>query len=173
MNHSKTRLLTLTGMFAALVFLTTAYLFHIPVGNAGGYVHIGDGIIYLAAAILPAPYAMAAGAIGAGLADAVSPGGAIWILPTVMIKPLIVFAFSRRGERVLTRRNLLGVLAGGCINTAGYAVAEGLMFGNLWAAVMGIPAGIFQFIGSGAFFLICAMALDRVGVKTRLTLPTR
>ena len=56
--------LTLTGIFAALITIFTAYIGHIPVGANGGYVHFGDTIIYLAATILPMPYAMAAGAIG-------------------------------------------------------------------------------------------------------------
>ena len=38
-------------------------------GFNGGYIHLGDALIYLAAVLLPAPYAMAAGAIGGGLAD--------------------------------------------------------------------------------------------------------
>ena len=53
-----------TALFAAMICLTTAYLFHIPVGTAGGYIHLGDAFIYLAAAFLPTPYAMAAAGIG-------------------------------------------------------------------------------------------------------------
>ena len=59
----------LAAMFAAMVYVMTAFV-HIPTNQ--GYVHIGDGIIFLAAAILPAPYAMAAGAVGAGLSDYLS-----------------------------------------------------------------------------------------------------
>ena len=41
------------GIFSALVFVVTAYL-HVPIYN--GYVHFGDGFIFLAACILPMPY---------------------------------------------------------------------------------------------------------------------
>ena len=61
--------MTTTALFAALICVTTAYIFHIPFGTNGGYVHIGDTLIYLAAAILPAPYAMIAGALGGAFAD--------------------------------------------------------------------------------------------------------
>ena len=61
--------ITATAVMAALTTLMTAYIFHIPVGVNGGYVHLGDTMIYLAAAFLPLPYACAAGAIGGGLAD--------------------------------------------------------------------------------------------------------
>ena len=56
--------LTLSGIFAALITIFTAYIGHIPIGINGGYIHFGDGLIYLAATILPMPYAMLAGAIG-------------------------------------------------------------------------------------------------------------
>ena len=56
--------ITATAVMAALTTLMTAYIFHIPVGVNGGYVHLGDTMIYLAAAFLPLPYACAAGAIG-------------------------------------------------------------------------------------------------------------
>jgi hypothetical protein len=52
----------IAAIFTALVFVVTAYL-HIPTNN--GYIHVGDGLIYLAACILPLPYAMAVGAGGA------------------------------------------------------------------------------------------------------------
>ena len=66
------RLLTSAAMFAAMITLTTAYLFHIPIGANGGYIHFGDAFIYLAASLLPMPYACAAAAIGGGLADFLS-----------------------------------------------------------------------------------------------------
>ena len=45
----KTRTLVSSALFAALICLTTAYFLHIPVGN-GGFMHVGDTFIYLAAA---------------------------------------------------------------------------------------------------------------------------
>ena len=56
------QLICVTGLFAAMIYVLTAWL-HIPTG--AGYTHAGDGLIYLAASMLPTPYAMAAGAIGA------------------------------------------------------------------------------------------------------------
>ena len=53
-------LLTVTGLFAAIITLMTAYICHIPYGANGGYIHFGDALIYVAALILPRPY------VGAG-----------------------------------------------------------------------------------------------------------
>ena len=61
--------MTLTGLFAAMITLMTAYICHIPYGANGGYIHFGDALIYIAAVLLPRPYALAAAAIGGGLAD--------------------------------------------------------------------------------------------------------
>lgn len=53
------------AVFSALIFVVTAYLPHIP--TAAGYVHLGDGLIFIAAALLNAPYAIVAAALGASL----------------------------------------------------------------------------------------------------------
>ena len=37
--------ITATAVMAALTTLMTAYIFHIPVGVNGGYVHLGDTMI--------------------------------------------------------------------------------------------------------------------------------
>ena len=88
LSHQKVSRLTSTALFAALICVTTAYIFHIPFGVNGGYVHIGDSLIYLAAAFLPTPYAMFAGAIGGGLASILGlagTGSGITIIPGTML----------------------------------------------------------------------------------------
>ena len=62
----KLKYLTITGLMAAMITIMTAYICHIPTGINGGYIHFGDSLIYLAAAILPTPYALAAAAVGGG-----------------------------------------------------------------------------------------------------------
>lgn len=57
----------MAALFAAIITVVTAYVLRIPTGN--GYIHLGDSFIFLAASLLPLPYAIAAAAVGAGLAD--------------------------------------------------------------------------------------------------------
>ena len=66
---SGVKYMAVTGLFAAMITIMTAYIAHIPVGVNGGYSHFGDSLIYLAAVLLPTPYALVAAAIGGGLAD--------------------------------------------------------------------------------------------------------
>ena len=99
-STSTVKKITATAVMAALATLMTAYIFHIPVGVNGGYVHLGDTMIYLAAAFLPFPYACAAGAIGGGLADLLT--APVWAPATVIIKMLICLPFSSKGTKLVT-----------------------------------------------------------------------
>ena len=43
---NKLLLLVLSALFAAMITVMTAFLFHIPIGVNGGYLHFGDALIY-------------------------------------------------------------------------------------------------------------------------------
>ena len=161
-NQKKLRLLTVTAMFAAAITVTTAYLLHIPIPT-GGYVHLGDALIYLAACLLPVPYAAAAAAVGAGLADLLT--APMWVLPTLVIKALIVLPFTSRGERILCRRNVTAVFIAGVFSPAAYALAGCVLTGTLASFVPQFLGTLVQGIGSGALFLVIAPAMDTVKLK--------
>ena len=161
-------LLAVSAMFAAMVTVTTAYLFHIPIGSNGGYIHVGDAFIYLAAAFLPLPYAAAASAVGAALADVLT-GAAVYAIPTLIIKALMVVPFTYKGSRVISRRNVLAVIISGILCTVGYLLVDGLLFGTWQATWVTIWPGLVQSGGSAVVFLALGAALDKAGVKPRLT----
>ena len=48
---NKLLLLVLSALFAAMITVMTAFLFHIPIGVNGGYLHFGDALIYLPASL--------------------------------------------------------------------------------------------------------------------------
>ena len=58
MRNNNVKYLTLTAVYAAVIYIFTAYL-HIP--HWTGYVHVGDGVLYLASSMLPPWYAAAPG----------------------------------------------------------------------------------------------------------------
>ena len=59
--------IVIAAMFAAMTAVLTAFVqIKTP---TGGYVHLGDAMIYLTASFLPMPYAVLAAALGGGLAD--------------------------------------------------------------------------------------------------------
>lgn len=152
------------AMFAAMIALTTAYLFHIPMGSNGGYVHFGDAFIYLGASLLPMPYACAAASIGGGLADFMS-GVPIWIIPTMIIKPLTAIWFTNKGK-FLCKRNIFALFLAGIVSEVGYYLAEVALSGS-WLAPLASVWGI-QPAGSAVLFIIMGATLDRAGIKNRL-----
>ena len=67
----KMKRMSFSAVLAGMITVMTAYLCHIPVGVNGGYVHFGDALIFLGAALLPKSYAVGAAVIGSGLAGMV------------------------------------------------------------------------------------------------------
>ena len=163
MNQFKTKRLTFAGMFAALILIAT-YALHIPAGLNGGYVHAGDAFVFLAACLLPRPLAFAAAAIGAGLSDLFTPGAAVWILPTVIIKPLCCVAFSNSGK-LLQKRNVIALAVAAIITAAGYGAATAVITGSIAIAIAEIPFSLMQSAASAACFSAIAAALDKTGLK--------
>lgn len=162
--NSVTKKISFSAMFAAMVFGLT--MLHVPIG-AGGYIHIGDAIIYLAALLLGAPWAFVAAAIGSALADIVS-GFAAYALASVIIKVLIALPFviiSNRGERLLTPLTALLTLAGGIITVLGYFIADLVLYRA--GAIADIPANLIQAAGSAVVFTLLALALDKADIKKR------
>ncbi len=165
MSRTAVYRLTVSAVLAALTTLMTAYILHIPIGTNGGYVHLGDTIIYLSAAMLPMPYAFAVGAIGGGLADLLT--APIWAPATIIIKMLICLPFSAKGGKFLTIRNCIAPVISFLITGFGYYVAEGILFGfdvSFWTSVSG---SVVQAGGSMLAFLLIAAALDNMQFKKR------
>lgn len=161
-SHQLLLQLVLTALFAAAITVMTAYMLHIPIPT-GGYIHLGDALIYLAACLLPTPLAAAAASIGAGLADLLT--APVWVLPTLVIKAVVVLFFTSRHEHILCRRNLAAVVLAGLFSPAAYALAGCAMAGTMAAFVPQFLGTLVQGIGSGALFLVIAPALDGVKLK--------
>ena len=165
-NSEKLRRLVTTALFAAAITVTTAYILHIPLPT-GGYVHLGDALIYLCACLLPAPWAMAAGAVGAGLADLLT--APMWVVPTLIVKSLICLPFTSRSQRVLCPRNVAAIFLSGLLSPALYGVAN-VLFAGTWNAFLPQFLGtLVQAVGSGLMFAVLAYGVDRIGLKKRLT----
>ena len=162
------RYIVSAAAFAALTMIMTAYLFHIPVGTNGGYIHFGDTMIFLAASCLPLPYAMAAAAVGGGLADLLT--APLWALPTVLIKAVMVIYFTRKSQKIICLRNVLGLPVAVAWTIFGYYVAEALLFGSWGVPLAGIPGNLIQGIGSAALFLVFGTAADHFELRRRLFL---
>ena len=164
MKDQKIRLMCIAGIFTAIVFVFTAYL-HIP--SHTGYTHVGDGFIYLAACMLPLPYAMFVGAGGALLADCLT-GYAIWAPGSFVIKTVAVLFFSRKSVRIVSIRNLLALIPAWAVCIGGYYLYEALITGNFVAPLSGIPGYITQSVLSSILFVVAGLAMDKLNAKNTL-----
>lgn len=163
---TRLKYLTLTGMMAAMITIMTAYVGHISVGVNGGYIHFGDSLIYLAAVLLPTPYALAAAAIGGGLADLLT--SPMWAPATIIIKMLITIPFTNKSAKIITPRNVIATVIAYFISGICYFFAEYILFGT-WTALLASMAGsLVQSGGSAVFFVLFGLALDKVNIKQRI-----
>jgi uncharacterized repeat protein (TIGR04002 family) len=144
-----------TAVFAALICVATMF----SIKGPGGYYHIGDSFIYIAAVCLPFPYASIAGALGGSLADLLS-GYAIWIIPTFIIKSVIALNFTNQ-SKILCKRNLFALLIAGAITVSGYCAAAFIIL-DFAAAVAEIYGNIAQAAVSAVIFITLSPAIPRI-----------
>lgn len=159
-------LLTTTALFAAMITLMTTYILHIPYGANGGYVHFGDALIYLAAVLLPRPYAIAAAVIGGGLSDLLT--APMWAPATILIKALITLPFTSQNPHLMNHQNIIAPVFAALISITGYYLAEGLIFGSFATAAASAFGNVIQGIGSMVIFFILAGAFSKANIKARL-----
>ena len=166
-QSDKIKKLVLTGLFSALIFVFTAYI-HVPTG--AGYTHAGDGLIYLSASILPMPYAIASGIIGGALADGLS-GFPVWIPATIIIKAITAMFFSNKTDKIITKRNILGIIPSLIICIVGYSFYEGIVITKslstaaIIAAFTQTPSYLIQIAASSVLYITVGLALDKSGFK--------
>ena len=153
----------MAALFAAMITVFTAYVLHIPAGN--GYIHLGDSFIFLAASLLPLPYAIVAAAVGAGLADALT--APIWVIATVIIKSVIVLPFTSKKDKIINSRNLIALIPALVEICGGYYLADKILFGA-WGAFAAVIPNIIQIAANAAIYIVFGLALDAAGFKKKI-----
>ncbi|MFH1513577.1 MAG: ECF transporter S component [Bacillota bacterium] len=128
--------IALCGMMAAVIFIAT-YFLKIPMQF--GYIHLGDGFILIAAAVLGWPAVLSA-AIGSMLADLLA-GYSIYMLPTFIIKGAVaaiaVLACTKKTQTL----QILYMLIAEAVMVAGYFVTDWLILSFGWAAAAAAVLG--------------------------------
>jgi len=150
----KTNKLVMTALMMCMILLMTMF-FKVPIPFTTGYVHLGDAMIFLAVLLLGWKWGAIAAAVGSALGDILG-GFAIWAPWTFAIKGgmalimglLIAQMMKRPGAMIfgVPAKQLIGMILGGIFMVAGYYVAEGFIYGNWIAPLIGIPWNIGQFV---------------------------
>lgn len=147
MRHNKLQKLTLSALFAALIYVATNII-HIPTPGTNGYLNLGDSMVLLGAFLLGPWYGAAAAGIGSLLADLLL-GYAAYAPGTLLIKGLMA-VMAAFGLKVL--RDRIGITAGVLISGAaaelwmaiGYFGYESAILGYGLAAAAGIAGNALQ-----------------------------
>ncbi|HPE95324.1 MAG TPA: TIGR04002 family protein [Bacillota bacterium] len=156
------------ALFAAFIFAATAYLPRIPLPGGLGYVHIGDAFILLCASLLQKRYSVCAGAIGGMLADIVT-GYAIYAPFTAVAKAGIALCISSRGDKCLSKHNMLFSLITVPVTVIVYFAADAIIAGSLTAPLASAPFNALQAVISIALFFLCAKLIDAASIKNKIT----
>ncbi len=162
MNRQRIFKMTQSAVFCALIFIMVSFI-KINTINSN-YIHLGDCMIYIAACIMPVPYAAFSAGVGAMLAD-IYVGVPIWAPYTLIIKILMVLCFTYKGK-ILNIRNVIALIIAGIINIGGYAIAE-LIISN---QCLGVLSTAVQTVSNTVIFIIIALAIDLTKIKRYLSL---
>lgn len=175
MRSLRIKRLVLCAVLTTVILLLTLLL---KIPTPVGYVHIGDAVVCLAAVLLPAPYAIAAAALGGAASDLLG-GFPLYAGFTAVIKTCMTLAFTPKGERILVRRNVLASVLAAVITPVGYFSCDAIVYclsggyslleWEPWSvALTCLPFNALQGLVSGVLFFAAAVALDGFRFKRRL-----
>jgi uncharacterized membrane protein len=148
-SRDKVLEISIIAVFTALVAITT-FSVRVPIPATGGYINIGDVIIFVAALSFGWLVGGIAGGLGSAIADII--GFPIFAPFTLVIKGLegLIAGLISNGESF--KRDVLAWGAGSMIVIAGYFIVEAyvLRLGTP-AALIEIPGNFFQVVFGGVF----------------------
>lgn len=142
--NKKTKKIVYSALFAALVFVAT-YTFKVPAVVTHGYIHLGDGFIFIAIILLGIKYGSLAGAIGASLSDLLG-GYTSYILPTFIIKLIMGLIMGYIINKTSNDKKgwLIGSIVGSIWQIAAYYVVGSILVGSFVSTLIDIPGNILQ-----------------------------
>ena len=174
MKNYKTKDLCIAAVMAAVVMIVTMSL-QIPIPAVGGYVHPGDGIIFLTVIVLDRKYGIWSGAIGACLADIIT-GFAVWGPFSFVIKGVMALicgkiAESDKSGAFISPVKIFAVFVGILFSAAGYYAVGAMFVGSFKAALVSIPSDLAQGgIGMAVYLGIAGILMSHrrsLGIKKR------
>lgn len=160
MPNQSTRRLVYQSLIAALIALCTAFI-KLPVPITNGYIHLGDGAIFLSAALLGSG-GCAAAAIGSALADMLF-GYYTYILPTFIIKGLmgLVAGLLLGKKPTFSLRSICVYVLCELIMVAGYFLFELCLYGA-GAALGAVIPNLIQGVSGVVIGCVLVRATDKL-----------
>lgn len=162
MNNNRTLSLVLTSVFAALICVCTLMV-QIPIPATGGYANPGDGVLLLAAGLLPLPLSAAAAAVGSMLADVIT-GYMLYAPATFIIKGSMALLCGFLLKKLQGKKTayILSALAAECLMVLGYFLYEAIFLGLGFGAAAGIVGNAGQGALGAVIFCVLFPVIKKV-----------
>ncbi|SDB03445.1 ECF transporter S component [Eubacterium oxidoreducens] len=156
----KTKYMSQAAILIAFTFIITRF-FQIPIPM--GYFNVGNVIILISCVMLPNPYGIAVGAIGAGLADLTSYP--IYTLPTLVIKALMALVFYKMMGKHLhdhKKMRIVAMAVSTLIPLFGYTLTGCVISGSFFTGLAQFPGLLVEYLVNIGLFVVASKIADRV-----------
>ncbi|MBN2605295.1 MAG: ECF transporter S component [Bacilli bacterium] len=149
MERLETRRIVLSGMFIALVVVSTFINIPYP-GSAGGLMHLGTLTLIIISLKFGKHYGALAGGIGMGLFDILG-GWMAWAPGTIVVRLLMgyvigVLSEDKNGQGSNIVKNVFAIIAGAVVMIVGYYFYEAIFLTTFKAALLSINGNIAQIL---------------------------
>lgn len=161
-TERKSPILTIvtSAIMAALVAAAT-YIIQIPVPQTGGYINVGDAMIFTAALIFGPIVGGFAGGVGSAISDIASIQYAYFAPVTLIVKGTEGALAGLISDGKSWLRDLIAVGVGGIVMVSGYFLAEFFVMGYGAGALVEVPGNIFQMTFGGLVGIPVSRAVRR------------
>lgn len=151
---------SLAAIFAALIAASTLMM-QIPVPATGGYINVGDALIFTSALLFGPMIGGVAGGVGSAIADIISYP--VFAPYTLVIKGLEGLIAGYITDRKSVWKDLLAWTAGSIVMVLGYFTAEAYIMGlGPASAAVEVPGNIFQVVFGGVVSIPLSRALRKI-----------
>lgn len=161
--------IAMCGVMAALVAIGTSII-RVPINATGGYVHLGDSLVYISGVLFGPIFGGISAAIGSFIADML--GYPLYAVPTLIIKGIDAFVvgliYMNTGAKSDNMNKkivsyIVAFLLGGAVMVSGYCIFESYMYGFKTAILAVIP-NIIQAVVGGFLGLPLLIAIEKTGM---------
>jgi uncharacterized membrane protein len=151
--------IAISAMMSALVAAST-YIIQIPVPQTGGYINVGDAMIFVSAMIFGPLIGGLSGGLGSAISDLLSPY-AYFAPYTFIIKGLEGTIVGLISNGKIWWRDIIAVVTGGVVMVSSYFFVEFFLMGYGTAALVEVPGNFFQITFGGLVGIPIAAAVRR------------
>ena len=164
-QKSLTKKLVTCALFTALTMISTL-LIRIPLPL--GYVHLGDGLVFLSVFVLGPIWGVVAAGLGSALADVI---GYIAYTPATLVIKSLMAVCAWLIYKALTKTfkkeifaEIIGGVVGSLVMAFGYFLFEAFLYASAGVAIVNVPWNILQ----GAVGIAVAVAIMRLLRATKI-----